>query len=326
MGRNHVRVLAEMPDVALVAVADPGERALLAAVRGRTVAPYRDVETMLSTERPDFVVVATPTGTHAEVASLALRRGAHCLVEKPIAATIEDAEALVEVARSTGRLLAVGHVERYNPAVVELKKQLAGGRGGRVLLMTARRTGPFPDRIRDVGVITDLATHDVDVMLWLTGSTVERVFAECARRVHETHEDLLTGVLRFTTGEIGVLDVNWLTPFKTRELRVTCERGTYVANYLTQDLTFHENSHVSAAAWTTLSTLAGVAEGNMVRYAMQRVEPLRAELDAFVAAVQGDRTAAVVTPDSALDTLRVTDALLHAADRSETVSVAAGAR
>jgi predicted dehydrogenase len=119
----------------------------------------------------------------------------------------------------------VGHVERYNPAVVELKRRLDAGELGRIFEIVARRKGPFPDRVRDVGVVMDLAAHDLDVMWYLTGAEVTRVYAETAQRVHESHEDLLLGTLRFSDGILGVLDINWLTPTKIRELSVIGERG-----------------------------------------------------------------------------------------------------
>jgi len=319
MGRNHIRVLTELGDVDLVGVADASEASLTTALRGRTVRRYTDAARMLDETQPSFVVVATPTVLHAEMAELALSRGVHCLVEKPIAATRHEAEQMSKLADSNGVHLGVGHVERYNPAILQLRDRLTRGEGGQVHLLTARRTGPFPARIRDVGVITDLATHDVDIMMMLTLSSVERVYAETAKRIHRTHEDLFCGTLRFEDGQIGLLDINWLTPFKTRELSVVCERGTFVANYLTQELTFYENA-VSAGGWDSLAQLTGVSEGNMTRYQVDRVEPLRAEIQAFTSAIRGEGYR-YVTAENGLATLDVTSALLRAAETSQTVEL-----
>jgi UDP-N-acetylglucosamine 3-dehydrogenase len=321
MGRNHVRVLTELGDVDLVGVADSSEASLDAALRGRTTPRYTDVVRMIEERRPEFVVVATPTVLHAEMAEVALSRGIHCLVEKPIAATRDEAERMSKLAEANGVHLGIGHVERYNPAILQLRDRLTRGEGGEVHLLTARRTGPFPARVRDVGVITDLATHDVDIMMMLTLSSVERVYAETAKRIHRTHEDLFCGTLRFEDGQIGMLDINWLTPFKTRELSVVCERGAFVANYLTQELTFYENADATSG-WDSLAQLTGVAEGNMTRYQVARVEPLRAEIQAFTEAIRGEGYR-YVTAENGLATLDVTTALLLAAETKQTIKLAA---
>ena len=152
----------------------------------------------------------------------------------------------------------------------------------------ARRIGPFPPRIHDVGVIVDLATHDVNIMEHVVGSTIERVFAETARRIHQSHEDLVSCAMRFASGTVGVIDINWLTPTKIRELSVIGERGMFVVNYLTQDLTLYEN--VSTAGAAEVFAVMGVGEGRMIRFPVQRFEPLKAEIQSFVAAVRdGER-------------------------------------
>ncbi|MDP9398638.1 MAG: Gfo/Idh/MocA family oxidoreductase [Actinomycetota bacterium] len=309
-----MRVLGELDGVDLVTVVDADPGNLRAALRGRTdVEGFADVLGLLAgPHRPDLAVVATPTRTHAAVAAQLLEAGVSCLVEKPLAVTRSEGEHLVSLARDRGLQLAVGHVERFNPAIQQMHARLGRGEGGSVHLLTARRTGPFPARIQDVGVITDLATHDVDVMHLLTGSSVVRLHAESARRVAESHEDLFAGTLRFASGQIGLLDVNWLTPFKTRELTVVCERGTYVANYLTQELTFYENAS-GAGGWESLALITGVTEGDMVRYAVRRAEPLRAELEAFAAAVRSGEAGTCVSGADALATLDVVAGLVESA-------------
>jgi UDP-N-acetylglucosamine 3-dehydrogenase len=141
--------------------------------------------------------------------------------------------------------------------------------------------------VRDVGVVIDLATHDVDIMRFLSGSEVNRVFAETARQIHTEHEDLVSGLLRFTDGSIGVLDINWLTPTKIRELMITGEKGMFHVNYLTQDLYFYENNYVKSD-WDTISNISGVSEGDMIRLRIDKAEPLKVELDRFIRAVRGE--------------------------------------
>jgi UDP-N-acetylglucosamine 3-dehydrogenase len=322
MGRNHVRVLSELAGADLVAVSDPAEDNLAIALRGRRgVQGYTDAVAMLEEQEPEFVIIATPTRWHASIATEALGRGIHCLVEKPIADRRDEAEAMVKLAEAHDVHLGIGHIERYNPAIRQLKDRLIRGEGGGVHLLACRRTGPFPDRIRDVGVVTDLATHDVDIMMMLTNSSVTRVYAETAKRIHQTHEDLFTGTLRFEDGQIGLLDINWLTPFKTRELTVVCERGTFIANYLTQELTFYENGHASTQHWDRLASFTGVTEGPVTRYPVQRYEPLRAELEAFMEAVRG-KGFNYVPGENGLATLEVTTGLLASAESGQAVDLA----
>jgi UDP-N-acetylglucosamine 3-dehydrogenase len=284
MGKQHARVYTEIPGVELVAVADPDENRIAEIVRRYKVKAYRDYREMLRCEKPDAVSVTAPTHLHYQVARDVVAEGIHLLVEKPLASTPEEALEIIRAADEKGVKLAVGHIERFNPAVKELKKRLDGGELGRVFLLHARRLGPFPERIQDMGVVIDLASHDLDVMHYLLGVEVERVYAETMRQIHTHYEDLLSGLLRFRNGIIGVLDVNRLTPTKIRELTVTGERGMFIVNYLTQELYFYENHYVSGE-WEALGIFKGVGEGNMVRLRVEREEPLRAELRAFVEAI-----------------------------------------
>jgi UDP-N-acetylglucosamine 3-dehydrogenase len=240
----------------------------------------------------------------------AIRAGCHVLVEKPIAGTLAEADEMVAAARAAKLVLAVGHVERYNPAVIELKRRIDEGQLGKVYQFHARRLGPFPQRIRDVGVVVDLATHDLDVMRYLSGTEIVRVYAETRREVHTTKEDLLSGLIRFADGAVGVLQINWLTPSKIRVLTVTGERGMFRADYLTQDLSFYENAATAGGTWQQITMLRGVSEGAVVSYAINKREPLRAELDAFIQATGGD-TSGIVSGEDGREALRLAMALVE---------------
>ena len=160
------------------------------------------------------------------------------LVEKPLAATPTRPRPSWPRRAATGVPVQVGHVERFNPAVLELGRLLDAGWLSTVYAITSRRAGPFPARIRDVGVTIDLATHDVDILSWIAGERPIRVFAETAQRIHADHEDLLFGLMSFPSGTVAMLDVDWLTPAKRRQLTVVGEEGMFELDYLTQRLTF----------------------------------------------------------------------------------------
>jgi UDP-N-acetylglucosamine 3-dehydrogenase len=317
MGRHHVRVLQEMDRADLVGVADPEPRALSLALRGRDVRGYQNYLEFLEVEKPDLVVVAVPTSLHLEVATAAMRRGAHVLIEKPIAATTDEAQALIQEARAAGRWMAVGHLERFNPAVVALKERLARGDLGRVFRLHARRMGPFPARIRDVGVVIDLATHDIDISRYLLGTEPTRIFAETARRIHTEHEDMLSALLRFENNTVVQLDVNWLTPTKIREVSLTGECGMFFVNYLTQELSLYENNDTQNGV---LQPLVSVTEGKMIRFKVEPREPLRAELEDVVASVEEDRPP-LVGPDDAYRALEIAQAIVAAGRTGQIVQM-----
>ncbi len=322
MGANHARVFGEMAGVELAAVVDNDESRVEQATRGRTLRGYTDYRRMLDEERIDLLTIAVPTRLHLDVGAHVIERGVPLLIEKPLAATLDEGRRLRDLAAAAGVLMTAGHIERFNPAVIELKRRLQAGELGRVFQVHARRVGPFPDRVRDVGVVLDLAPHDIDVMRFLLDSEITRVHAETEQRINTEHEDMLIGMLRFANGTIGVLDINWLTPTKIRELSVLGERGMFVVDYLARELTFYENDAAPAgqpADWAARH-LKGVSEGPVQKLKIEKREPLRVELEAFVAAVR-DGTAPAVTPDDALAAIAASEALVASARAGEGVSL-----
>ncbi len=321
MGRNHARVLYELPNVELVGVADSNLEAARQVGGAHATRGYGSLTELLQKERPEAVTIAVPTENHHGAVMEALDAGCHVLVEKPIAATLAQADELVAAARSAGLVLAVGHIERYNPAVLELKRRLDAGQLGRAYQFDAQRLGPFPQRVRDVGVVIDLATHDLDLMRFLTGSEIVRVYAETRRKVHTTREDMVSGLLRLEDGSVGLLQINWLTPTKIRQLTVTGERGMFRADYLTQDLVFHENAEAADHNWEQITMLRGVSEGSMVKYAIQKREPLQSELEAFMKAIGGE-PAGIVSGEDGSEALRLALAMIESGDEGRVVTVA----
>ena len=164
----------------------------------------------------------------------------------------------------------VGHVERFNPAVRELKRRISDGQLGRINQARARRVGPFFRRERDVGVAYDLATHDIDVLHFLLECDVERVQAETQSGIRTEYEDALTGVLRFENGAVAQLEASWITPIKQRELVLLGERGMFALDYIARTLVFY--SHADDAE----------GEGEPIEIPAAAVEPLRLEIEAFV--------------------------------------------
>jgi predicted dehydrogenase len=319
MGKNHARVYSELPEANLVAVSDANPATAEAIGKTFGATAYSDYRELLEKEKPQAVNVAVPTALHEQVVTDALNAGANVLVEKPIAATIEEGQRLIALAKQKNLKLQVGHIVRFNPAIQELKKRLNAGELGRIYQVFCRRAGPFPVRIRDVGVVIDLAPHDVDIIRFLTGLDPIRLYAETEQRIHTDHEDLVWGMLRLPDGITATVEINWLTPTKIREVLVLGERGLFRVDDLTQDLYFYENAQATGLAWDSLKNLRGVSEGGMVRYAFQRFEPLKAELQGFLKAVAED-TPVPVSGEDGLAALKIALALVESGKTHQVIN------
>ena len=314
IGRHHARLLQGSPRVTFAGAVDPGGDRF-GAVHDRGLL-FADLEELLERGRPDFAVVAVPTEEHLPAATRLAEAGVHLLVEKPLAATAEEAEAIIAAVRAAGVHGAVGHVERFNPALLALRERI--GEVGQVVLIATERVGPFPDRVRDVGVVKDLATHDLDLVRWLGAAPIEALAAQTAHRMGREHEDLVlvTGRLRSDVAFNSVVD--WLTPTKRRQSRILGDRGMLVADTLNADLTLYRNGSVTSE-WPSIQALRGVSEGDSTRFALARREPLLVELETFVDLLEGDSGAAVVSLEEGLETVRCAEAVLASAVRGETV-------
>jgi len=281
-GKNHARVLRGLDGVDFVGAADPGgdhHNALL------TEPLFKNLDQLIDAGL-DMCVVALPTELHLEAGLQLAASGIHTMLEKPLAMNTDECDQLVDAFTAAGLVGCVGHIERFNPALQALRTRLESGDLGQIFQIATRRQGPFPARIRDVGVIKDLATHDIDLTAWIADSPYELISAQVAHKTGREHEDLVaaTGVLR--NGAIANHLVNWLSPLKERVTVVTGERGCFVADTLTADLTFCANGDV-ATVWDAISAFRGVTEGDVTRYAIPKPEPLLIEHQAFRDGVLG---------------------------------------
>jgi len=313
MGRNHVRVLQSMTGVELVGVADP----VADPLRPDTGVPVLRHLDELIERRLDVCVVAVPTAAHETVALQLAAAGVHTLVEKPIATDVAAARGMARGFDQAGLIGCVGHIERYNPALQSMRHRLSHGDLGEVYQVTTRRQGPFPVRIADVGVVQDLATHDIDLTAWVTSQPYHDVTARIAHRSGRRHEDLVAVVGTLADATVVNHLVNWLSPMKERVTVVTGERGCLVADTLTADLTFYANGAVPVE-WDRLAAFRGVVEGDTVRYALPKAEPLLTQLTAFTDAVRGE-PAELVTMDEAVRVVEVAEAVVQSAATSATV-------
>ena len=319
MGRNHLRVLLDREDVEVVAIAEPDALARERGAGASGARAFQDVGPLFREERVDAAIVATPTTAHLSAARAAIEAGVALFVEKPLAGTVDEAQEIVDLAAAAGVPLQVGHVERFNPAVTALSERLADGALSRIYSVKTLRAGPLPQRIRDVGVAVDLATHDVDVICHLAAGRPERVYAEITRQEHTSREDLLFGLLRFANGLIGLLDVNWLTPEKQRRLVVLGEEGMFQVDYLRQTLTFTRGG--ADLDPTYLGGYAPTFPGETIELPVEPAEPLRREIDGFLTVVR-EGSAPVVSGDDGVWAVRLANLLLEAAAAGRALELA----
>lgn len=317
MGRNHARVLASLEGVELVGVVDPnGDHHGVAGGR-----PVFETVAELIDRGVDYAMVAVPTGLHLEVGLQLAQAGVHAIIEKPLAESLDKAEALARAFAERGLIGGVGHIERYNPALQSARKRIEAGDLGEIYQVATRRQGPFPGRIADVGVIMDLATHDIDLTAWVTQKSYDTILAQTAHRSGRPHEDMVAATGKLRSGTVVNHLVNWLSPQKERTTVITGERGTLVADTLTADLTLYENGRI-ATTWEGVSQFRGVTEGDVHRYAIPKPEPLVVEHANFRDAVRGKK-ADIVTLQQGIQTVRVAQAMIESARSGQTVTLSA---
>jgi UDP-N-acetylglucosamine 3-dehydrogenase len=306
MGKNHVRVLSDLNSVELVCIADSNETVLKAISAKYHVKGYTDYRKMLEKEKLDIVSIVVPTTLHKQVSLDVIEKGIHCLLEKPIAATIADSKEIIEKAKEKKVKLMIGHIERFNPAVIELKKRLP--ELGEIYKIVIERVGPFPARISDVGVVLDLSVHDLDIINYILGSKPVSIFAETQNRIHPNHEDTLTSVIKYKDNVIAVLNIDWLTPTKKRQLTITGRKGMFKVNYLLQEITFYENKALTTDDYGFL----GVTEGNMTMIQLDKKEPLKQEIESFIDCVMHNRPSPI-TGEDGMDALLYAQKILESA-------------
>ena len=267
MGQNHVRVYNEMENADLVGIADVNERRVKEIANQHKTKAFTDYKDLLNKDL-DAVSIAVPTILHKKVALDFIKEGVICLIEKPIAVNIEDAKEIIREAEKNTVKLAIGHIERFNPAVTKLKKIIENGILGKMLLISTRRVGPFVPRITDVGIISDLATHDIDVVRYLAGQEPVNVFAKSGGIKNKKGDHALV-LLDF--GEVSAsIEVNWFTPHKVRSLVATGTEGIAYLDYLKQEVEIYNSD------WKMIPKI-------------EKKEPLKVELEHFLECVKNNK-------------------------------------
>lgn len=302
MGRNHVRNYFMLPESELVAIADvnPEAKSLAEDYKAKFFTDYKE---MLEEVRPDAVSVVVPTPFHLEVATEVMSRGIHCMLEKPIASSVEEADKLIACAKKNNVTFTVGHIERFNPVIKKLKQMVDDDAIGEITSVVCKRVGGFPAVEPKTDVIIDLAVHDVDIANYLLGQKPKSISSHGSRTRHSRKIDSAEILMDYGRAS-GFIQANWLTPVKIRKIALTGSLGYLEANYITQELVYykHNMKKIEKEGFTEFVLQVGDPEKRIIKVDFE--EPLAAELKAFLAKAMG-RTAAIVDPSDAREALRV---------------------
>lgn len=302
MGRHHVRNYAMLPDMDLVGLADIDSSAKKLADDNRTTF-YADYKEMIEKAKPEAVSIVVPTPFHAEVATYCLERGVHCLIEKPIASTVKQADELISLAEKNGLVLTVGHIERFNPLIRKLKELVDENKVGKITSIICQRVGGFPAVEPKTNVIIDLAVHDIDIMNYLLKRLPDDIFAHGSRTHHSREVDSAEILLDYGNAS-GFIQANWLTPVKIRTISITGSEGYLSGNYITQELVHYQhNMKDEKEGFNKFVVHMGEPVKEIIEVGFE--EPLAVELKNFINAIQGDEDAGIVEPQAAREALRL---------------------
>lgn len=293
MGYNHVRIYSELENTNLVAISDMVRGTLDSVSKEFNTVGYVDMDNILQLDDVEAVNICVPTVFHHDVVMNAIDAGKNVLVEKPIASKLTEAREMINAAKDAGVTLATGHVERFNPAVRVAKELIDSGEIGEVVTAHAKRLGPYPPRIRDVGVAIDLAIHDIDIFNYLFESKANTVFANMSSNLKncefEDHAEIMT---KYDNDVLSILETNWLTPYKKRQLNITGVDGIISVDYGNQSVTvYKENDKVE-------------------KVKVENKEPLKEELRSFVNAVQTN-TEPEVSGEDGYEALKIVEAAMR---------------
>lgn len=289
-GKNHVRVLHNMG--VLEAVCD------LSADRAKEIAKkydtkfYSSVKDLFSNERElNACLVCTPTKSHLSVVREAIQNGCHVFVEKPLSFSTKECEEMTDLSKKGKVILTCGYVERFNPAVQDLKKIIQKQTYGDLLMMEFHRENRMPLHIKDVGVIYDTSVHDIDTAMFLFGKGAKMVFARAGKKFH-LFEDFATIMLGFEDQKVAIIASNWVTPKKVRTFSAVCTEGTVNGDFITQEIRIDH------------------ADATVIPRRQQFQEPLVLELQSFIEVIEGKRKQPVVTSEEATNVTKVAEAAL----------------
>lgn len=303
MGRHHARNYSEIEGIELVAIADVSPAIGQPIAKEYGVKYYKNYLEMLEKEKIELVTIAVPTKFHKKVALDCIGKGINILLEKPIAATVAEAKAIVKAAKEKGVKFTVGHIERFNPAVIKLKEMIDKGKIGEIVSIGNTRIGPMPPQIKDANVVIDIGVHDIDLINWFYGKLPTQILATGGNALNKMQQDYVNVFMKYGH-QSGSVQANWITPAKVRQM-VVCGTKAYVElNFITQELALYESEY----SFETDSFGEFVIQFGQLKdkevIDVDNIEPLKAEIESFVKAIENN-TKPMMTAREAIEALEI---------------------
>lgn len=311
LGQHHVKHLAAMPNIQFAGICDTNVHQAEHIARKYGARVFPNLESMA--ESCDGVTIAVPTPGHADVGRFFLERGIHCLIEKPLTTTVEEAEALIELAQNKGAVLQVGHIERFNPAVVEMTKHV-----NKPAFIEVSRLGPYDPRVSHVGVVLDLMIHDLDIILSMVQEPVVRLDA-IGGKVISDKEDIVKATVYFKGGCRADLSASRVTLKKYRKIRVFQHDAYLSLDYSERSLKIFKKKG---------PVLKSLTDVRFIRPRLEKVDPLERELAHFIHCIAEGKSP-LVTGEHGRDALELAleilkNMSLHEAPHMAAVHMSAG--
>ncbi len=305
MGYNHVRVLSEIEEANLVAVSDiDANRAKEISARFRIPNNYNNHNEMLEKEDLDAVIIAVPSKYHKSIFLDCIKFNISILIEKPIADTLDSADEMIANLKDKNIVFTVGHIERFNPVIMKINELLKSNHAGEIYLVDTIRSGPFPKRLYDVGVLIDLAVHDVDIINYLIGN-IKQVYSNLI--FSNGREIYAKALFKISDTIKGSSEFSWVSPKRIREIKIHGTKGTIVGDYTNQEIWFYENADFIEGAFTDYQSMVlggSISEGKIIKFPISKSEPLKNEIKHFINCIKNKKPP-LITAEEARETLKI---------------------
>jgi len=320
-GYNHVRVLSEVEESNLVAVSDlNNNRAKEISTRFRIPNYYSDHNKMLEKEDLDAVIIAVPSKFHKNVFLDCIKHNIAIFIEKPIADTLESADEMIIALENKNVVFTVGHIERFNPVIMKIRELIESNYAGEIYLVDTIRSGPFPKRLYDVGILADLAVHDVDIINYLIGR-IKQLYSNI---IFSNGREIYAKVL-FKVSETvkGSSEFSWVSPKRIREIKIHGTKGTIVGDYTNQSVWFYENADFIEGTFTDYQSMVvggSISEGKVIRFPISKSEPLKNEIKHFIYCVKNKKKP-FITAEESREALKIATLIFKSGEEDKIIEV-----